>query len=56
MGKYLVVVVYRDGSTGKYYFDSLKQTKAIYKMYQSDMDLLNVHSVNWTIHASCRLL
>lgn len=47
--QYLVNVKYTDGSSGKYYLESLKQTKAIYKMYLSDMDLLNVQSVGWSV-------
>ena len=47
--QYLVNVKYTDGSSGTYHMPSLKAAKAIYKMYLSDMDLLNVQSVGWSV-------
>ena len=45
--QYVVNVKYIDGSSGTYHMPSLKAAKSIYKMYVTDMLLLNVKSVEW---------
>jgi hypothetical protein len=47
--QYFVNVKYMDGSSGTYHMPTLKAAKSIYKMYLSDMLLLNVKSVEWSV-------